>query len=758
MHNYLDELNGPQRDAVINTDGPTLVIAGAGSGKTRVLTYRIAHLLEKGVRPGNVLALTFTNKAAREMKNRIATIVGEENARNLWMGTFHSIFARILRMESEKLGYPSAFTIYDSADSKSLIKSILKELKLSDKEYKPGDVLSRISSAKNDLVTPLAYVRDTNRMTADQASRKPQVHEIYTRYMRQCYQAKSMDFDDLLLNTNILFRDFPDVLQRYQERFQYILVDEYQDTNLSQYRIIKKLAERHHNICVVGDDAQSIYSFRGAKIENILNFRNDYPGYQIFKLEQNYRSTQTIVNAANSIIAKNKGQIQKNVFSEKDAGHPIRLMESYSDVEEGFRVADDIAERRRLHHYQYHDFAILYRTNAQSRIFEEALRKKGFAYRIYGGLSFYQRKEIKDLLAYFRLTVNPNDQESLKRVINFPARGIGATTIDKLEALSATTGHSIWMLIQSGNLAAAGINAGTHKKLIGFVQLIASFSMKLIDQTAFDLARDILAGSGIMSDLLADKSVEGRSRAENVEELTNAIKEFTTNRLEAGEPARLDAFLEDVALLTDQDSDKDDDNNKITLMTIHSAKGLEFKNVYIVGVEEGLFPSQMTVDSESAIEEERRLFYVALTRAEEYAVMSYAKSRYKYGELKYSTPSRFIRDVDPQYLDANVGEPSKVPGRSGFSIPSRQAERPPVPPRFKSQSVAGKPASAQVQFNFQSSGSDYQPGMLVEHERFGKGVVDGIEGSYPNTKVTVTFEHSGKKQLLLKFAKLKILR
>ncbi len=433
-------------------------------------------------------------------------------------------------------------------------------------------------------------------------------------------------------------------------------------------------------------------------------------------------------------------------------------MESYSDVEEGFRVADDIAERRRLHHYQYHDFAILYRTNAQSRIFEEALRKKGFAYRIYGGLSFYQRKEIKDLLAYFRLTVNPNDQESLKRVINFPARGIGATTIDKLEALSAATGHSIWMLIQSGNLAAAGINAGTHKKLIGFVQLIASFSMKLVDQTAFDLARDILAGSGIMSELLADKSIEGRSRAENVEELTNAIKEFTTNRLEAGEPARLDAFLEDVALLTDQDSDKDDDNNRITLMTIHSAKGLEFKNVYIVGVEEGLFPSQMTIDSETAIEEERRLFYVALTRAEEYAVMSYAKSRYKYGELKYSTPSRFIRDVDPKYLDVNIDMPSKAPGRSAFSVPTRQPERSPVPPRFKSQPPTGKPVGAQVHFNFQSSGSDYEPGMLVEHDRFGRGVVDAIEGNYPNTKVTVTFEHSGTKQLLLKFAKLKILR
>ncbi|MBN2743069.1 DNA helicase-2/ATP-dependent DNA helicase PcrA [Breznakibacter xylanolyticus] len=759
MQHYLDELNTPQRDAVVNTDGPTLVIAGAGSGKTRVLTYRIAHLLEKGVRPQQVLALTFTNKAAREMQHRIAAIVGEANARNLWMGTFHSIFARILRIESEKLGYPSSFTIYDTADSKSLIKSILKEMKLSDKEYKPGDVLGRISSAKNDLVTPPAYARDVARMSADQAAKKPLVYEIYARYMKHCYQAKSMDFDDLLLNTNILFRDFPDVLQRYQQRFQYILVDEYQDTNLSQYRIIKKLAEGHQNICVVGDDAQSIYSFRGAKIENILNFRNDYPGYKIFKLEQNYRSTQTIVNAANSIIAKNKGQIQKNVFSEKESGHPIRVMESYSDVEEGYRVADDIAERRREHHYTYQDFAILYRTNAQSRIFEEALRKRGFAYKIYGGLSFYQRKEIKDLIAYFRMTVNPNDQESLKRVINYPARGIGSTTMDKLEAISAQTGYSIWQLINGYTPEQLGINAGTMKKLHGFVQLIRGFGMKLLDSQAADLAREIATASGIMADLMADKSVEGQSRAENVEELMNAIREFTTNKLESGEPARLDVFLEDVALLTDQDSEKPEDNDKVTLMTIHSAKGLEFKNVYIVGVEEGLFPSQMTIDSEQGVEEERRLFYVALTRAEEYAVMSYAKTRYKYGELKNSTASRFIREVDSQYLEVLGNSPFTSPASRPMGIPVRQPERPAVPSRFKPKaSLTQRPATPSIQFNYQTSGGDYQAGMLVEHERFGRGVIDNIEGSFPNTKVTVTFEHSGTKQLLLKFAKLKILR
>ncbi|MBN2166431.1 MAG: exodeoxyribonuclease V subunit gamma [Marinilabiliaceae bacterium] len=762
MQEYLNELNEAQRDAVVNTDGPSLVIAGAGSGKTRVLTYRIAHLLQQGVPPGKILALTFTNKAAREMKERIAAIVGDNVARYLWMGTFHSIFARILRFEAEKLGYSSAFTIYDTSDSKSVIKSIVKQMSLTDKIYKPGDVLSRISSAKNDLVTPVSYTRDTNRMMADRAAQKPMVYEIYTRYMKHCYQSGVMDFDDLLLNTNILFRDFPDVLKSYQQRFSYILVDEYQDTNLSQYRIIKKLAEGHENICVVGDDAQSIYSFRGAKIENILNFRNDYPKYNIYKLEQNYRSTKNIVNAANSIIANNKGQIFKTVFSEKEDGNKIKVVKAYSDVEEGFIVANDIAERRLRHQYKYKDFAILYRTNAQSRIFEEALRKKNYPYKIYGGLSFYQRKEIKDILAYFRIVVNPNDQESLKRIINYPARGIGNTTIAKLEDAAGNTGKSIWGILTTSDLTQLGINKGTQQKLKNFVELILRFMMKLSEPSAYDVAKDIVSESGILKDLHQDRSMENQSKIENVEELLNAIKEFTTNKIESGEPAMLVNFLEEVSLLTDQDTDNAEDNDKVTLMTIHSAKGLEFKNVYIVGVEEGLFPSSQSTDNERGLEEERRLFYVAITRAEQYASISFAKSRYKYGELKFSNPSRFISEIDQKYLDISVDDmlaskskpsfnnrPSDLFSK-GFSNTLMSVNK------FKSTNVGQ--TNQQVNFNYHEIGkTEIKPGMRVEHERFGKGIVLGIEGQLPNTKITVEFDNAGKKQLLLKFAKLKIL-
>jgi DNA helicase-2/ATP-dependent DNA helicase PcrA len=766
VQNYLQELNESQRNAVVNTDGPTLVIAGAGSGKTRVLTYRIAHLLEKGVRPGNILALTFTNKAAREMKQRIATIVGEDAARHLWMGTFHSIFARILRIESQKLGYPSSFTIYDTTDSKSLIKSIVKEMKLNDKAYKPGDVLGRISSAKNDLVTPVAYARDAVRIANDSASQKPMVCEIYTRYMRRCYQSGAMDFDDILLNTNILFRDFADVLASYQDRFKYILVDEYQDTNMSQYRIIKKLAEKHHNICVVGDDAQSIYSFRGAKIENILNFRNDYPGYKIFKLEQNYRSTQTIVNAANSIIANNKGQIQKNVFSENEIGNRIRVFKAYSDVEEGFIIANDIAERRLRHHFHYKDFAILYRTNAQSRIFEEALRKKNFPYRIYGGLSFYQRKEIKDLLAYFRLTVNPADQESMKRIINYPARGIGSTTLEKLEEYASANGTSMWNLVASGDMAKAAINSGTQKKLMTFVHLIIGFAMKMENLNAYELARDILTESGILKDLHQDKSIENQSRIENIEELINAIKEFCDAKTEAGEKPTLVGFLEEVSLLTDQDNEDPNDNDKVTMMTIHSAKGLEFKNVYIVGVEEGLFPSSRGSESEKELEEERRLFYVAVTRAEQYAALSYARSRYNYGELKFANPSRFIGEIDQRFLDVPNEDIFGSERPKGFGMPQREQPRSSAPSRFSKPGTTSKPKfqlkgnndGSPVKFNFtDTSNVAFQEGMRVEHERFGRGEIVKIEGIVPDVKITVSFDHAGLKQLLLKFAKLKIL-
>lgn len=764
MHNYLDELNESQRSAVVNTEGPSLVIAGAGSGKTRVLTYRIAHLLQNGARPGSVLALTFTNKAAKEMKHRISAIVGEDVAKHLWMGTFHSIFARILRMESDKLGYPPSFTIYDTADSKSLIKSIVKEMKLNDKAYKPGDILGRISSAKNDLVTPVAYARDATRISSDSASQKPLVCDIYARYMKQCYQSGAMDFDDLLLNTNILFRDYPDVLARYQDRFKYILVDEYQDTNLSQYRIIKKLAEKHHNICVVGDDAQSIYSFRGAKIENILNFRNDYPNYQLFKLEQNYRSTRTIVDAANSIIANNKGQIHKKVFSEKEEGHRIKVFKAYSDVEEGFIVANDIAERRMRHRYHYKDFAILYRTNAQSRIFEEALRKKNFPYKIYGGLSFYQRKEIKDLLAYFRLTVNPNDQESLKRIINYPARGIGDTTLDKLEQWSLNRGKSIWNIIVSGEMGQLGLNTGTQKKVIGFVQLIASFAAKTESLNAYELAREVVADSGILRELHQDKSIENQSKIENIEELINAIKEFTTNKIESGETPSLVSFLEDVSLLTDQDTEKPDDNDRVTLMTIHSAKGLEFKNVYVVGVEEALFPSPMASETEHGLEEERRLFYVAVTRAEEYAALSFAKNRYKYGELKFAKPSRFIGEIDQRYLDVSADDIFQNERPKGFGFPQSQGNpfapkfqrtATPPQPKFKFQSRSEEPP---VRINFGAeSGVSYSAGQRVEHERFGRGRIVAVEGKHPDTKITVAFDNAGTKQLLLKFAKLKIL-
>ncbi|SMO93127.1 DNA helicase-2 / ATP-dependent DNA helicase PcrA [Saccharicrinis carchari] len=762
MQNYLEQLNPAQQQAVITTEGASLVIAGAGSGKTRVLTFRIAHLLMQGVPPHRILALTFTNKAAREMKLRIATMVGNDIAQKLWMGTFHSVFARILRSEADKLGYPSSFTIYDTADSKSLIKSIIKQMKLSDKEYKPGQVLGRISSAKNDLVTPAAYARDQHRMMEDQASRKGMVYEIYTRYMRQCYKFGAMDFDDLLLNTNILFRDHPEILQKYQNWIQYILVDEYQDTNYSQYIIIKKLAQKHGNICVVGDDAQSIYSFRGAKIENILNFRNDYPDYQLFKLEQNYRSTQNIVNAANSIIAKNQKQIKKAVFSEKDQGSRIKIHNAYSDIEEGYIVINDIKDKKLKHNYDYQDFAILYRTNAQSRIFEEALRKSNMPYKIYGGLSFYQRKEIKDLLAYCRVTVNPADQEALKRIINYPTRGIGKTTLDKIEAAAVASGKAMWEILISLEDTSRLFNAGTQRKLNSFVGLINGFAASLKQQSAYDLVMEIATQSGMMKDLYHDRTPEAIARQENIQELMNGIQEFSNNRMEEGGETGLIHFLEEVSLLTDQDNESDDDINKVTLMTIHSSKGLEFKNVYIVGVEEGLFPSSMTLESEQGIEEERRLFYVAVTRAEDYATISFARTRYKYGESAFCRPSRFIGEIHSDFVEFS-GDKIKIADKPGKFTP-KQAER----RSFSNTSTTAKPG-----YNFKKvenrqggkkgasfSGSavgNLKAGLLVEHIRFGKGRIISLDGEMPNAKATVDFENAGLKQLLLKFAKLKIL-
>jgi len=761
VQDYLDQLNEAQRSAVTTIDGPTLVVAGAGSGKTRVLTYRIAYLLQQGVPPWRVLALTFTNKAAREMKERIAALTGKEVASRLWMGTFHSVFARILRVEAEHLKFPSSFTIYDTADSKSLIKSILKELQITDKEYKPGLILSRISAAKNDLVLPAAYARDTHRLAADRAAKVPMVYEIYLRYLRACLQAGAMDFDDLLLNTNLLFRDHPEVLAKYQAQFQYLLVDEYQDTNFSQYLIVRKLAEQHKNVCVVGDDAQSIYSFRGAKIENILNFRNDYPGYHLFKLEQNYRSTRNIVNAANSIIANNKGQIPKVVFSDKEEGEKLKVLQAYSDVEEGYMVVKELQNRRLNATCAYADFAILYRTNAQSRIFEEALRKNNVPYRMYGGLSFYQRKEIKDLLAYLRMVINPRDGEALKRIINYPARGIGKTTMDRLEKAAADNQLSLWEVLTHPELGRVGFNAGTLKKLGAFVQLIKSFERLLPVMNAYELTTEVVAQSGILKDLHMDKSTEGQTRVENLDELLNGVREFTEERIESGADNKLVNFLEEVALLTDMDQGDTEDTDRVTLMTIHSAKGLEFPYVFIAGVEEGLFPSPMSGNSEQGLEEERRLFYVAVTRAEKQVTLSYARSRFKYGEHNFVTPSRFLKDIDPAYLDGvetAVGGRPAVASGARFKRSFEGGNRSAAAKRsfsFQEESPVRKPAFSAETFG--GTGGDISVGSRVAHERFGQGEVLSLEGQAPNLKAMIAFDNAGTKQLLLKFAKLRLL-
>ena len=773
MTNYLEGLNESQRKAVEAIEGPSLVIAGAGSGKTRVLTCRITHLLESGVKPWNILALTFTNKAAKEMKERIAEIVGAQRAKYLWMGTFHSIFARILRTEAEVIGFPSNFTIYDSADSKSLIRAIIRDFKLDDKTYKPNVVSNRMSSAKNGLVTPIAYQNNAQLQEYDMSIRMPRIAAIYKEYDRRCKLAGAMDFDDLLLRTNILFRDHKEVLEKYQEQFSYLLVDEYQDTNFSQYLIIKNLAAIHKNICVVGDDAQSIYSFRGARIENILNFQKDYPKQQIFKLEQNYRSTQTIVNAANSVISKNKRQIPKKVFSENDEGNLIKVMEALTDNEEGYLVANEITETRMRKHYQFKDYAILYRTNAQSRIFEEALRKRNITYKIYGGLSFYQRKEIKDLLSYFRLVINPKDNEALKRVINYPARGIGATTLTKLDQAALANGLCIFEVIQkSGMENLAELNRGTLSKIQQFALFMNQFAEKNLHADAYEMASDIATKTGLMKDLYNDKTPEGMSRFENIQELLNGIQEFTVNAREEGIDNSLGHYMEDVALLTDQDSDKDEDLDKVTLMTVHSAKGLEFKNVFIVGVEENLFPSNNFGSSMTAeaYEEERRLFYVAITRAEENAYISYARQRYKWGKLDYCNPSRFIEDLDPQYLELpeekneiTFDQPlsAQVERQAKGGLRSGAQSRPSVvgaQPGLNNKLVKLREAKKDAKTVDGDDPRDIQAGMMVEHQRFGKGKVQQIDGAFPNLKATVFFQNAGQKQLLLKFAKLKIVR
>jgi DNA helicase II / ATP-dependent DNA helicase PcrA len=755
-NNYLNDLNESQRQAVVNSEGPSLVIAGAGAGKTRVLTYRIAYLLDSGVQARRILALTFTNKAAKEMKERIGRIVAPETARYLWMGTFHSIFAKILRIEGEKLGYKPNFTIYDSSDSKSLLRSVIKEMNLDDNVYKPGAIGARISAAKNNLITSPMYAADASMQEHDKASKMPLLAEIYKAYSARCFRGNAMDFDDLLLNTNILFRDFPAVLASYQDRFNYLLVDEYQDTNYSQYLIVRKLAAKHRNICVVGDDAQSIYSFRGARIENILEFKNDYTDYKLYKLEQNYRSTQTIVNAANTIIANNEGQIQKNVFSKNETGEKIQVLQAMTDAEEGFNISSDIFDKKFTLRLNWSDFAILYRTNAQSRILEETLRKKNIPYKIYGGLSFYERKEIKDILSYFRMTINPEDEEALKRSVNYPKRGIGDTTIDKLFEIAATRGISVWAAIQDAGRFPEFFNSGTVKKLAGYVEAINNMRVNLESADAYNKAREIALGSGIMTELRAGKSTEEVSRYENLEELLNGIKEFTEAAETNGDPSTLDAYMANVALLTDQDGDKKEDKDKVTLMTMHSAKGLEFKHVYIAGMEDTLFPSPMSSGSARELEEERRLFYVAVTRAEKQATLSYALNRYKWGNLERSNPSRFLKEIDQKFLEypQTGGQP--------FDRKAPQAPRPinvkeeskPYIIEEKLKKMTKVSASPQQRTSIGSDPSIFETGDKVQHERFGAGVIIAIEGLAPNTTATVNFEKEGSKKLLLRFAKL----
>jgi DNA helicase-2/ATP-dependent DNA helicase PcrA len=753
--NYLDDLNEAQRQAVVNTEGPALVIAGAGSGKTRVLTYRIVHLLQKGVPANRILALTFTNKAAKEMKDRISAIVSPDIARYLWMGTFHSIFARILRAEGSRLGYKSNFTIYDASDSKSLVRTIIKEMNLDDNIYKPGVISSRISTAKNDLVTANIYASDASMQAYDKSSRMPLLSDIYKAYAARCFKANAMDFDDLLLNTNILFRDFPDVLAAYQDKFRYILVDEYQDTNFSQYLIVKKLSAAHRNICVVGDDAQSIYSFRGARIENIIGFRNDYSDYRLFKLEQNYRSTQTIVNVANAIIANNEGQIHKKVFSENEPGEKIQVMQALTDTEEGINISSDIFDKKYSRQLLWSDFAILYRTGAQSRIFEETLRKKNIPYKIYGGLSFYERKEIKDILAYFRMVINPEDEEALKRTINYPKRGIGDTSIDKLTDLAALNNISVWQVSSGINGYPGHFNQGTVKKITIYTDLINSFRLNLSEADAYSKAREIAMGSGIMKELREGKSPEEVSRYENLEELLNGIKIFTEAAETNGEPSTLEAYLANVALLTDQDNEKDEDRDRLTLMTMHSAKGLEFKYVYVAGMEDTLFPSPLSAGNPRELEEERRLFYVAVTRAGKMATLSYALNRYKWGNLEHSGPSRFLKEIDNNYLEyPQTGGKPFSSSRQPESRPHSLKEEPFSYTHPKKLKKMPAPAAAMTAVHGAAVPSDYEVADKVSHERFGNGTIVSIEGAPPNTTATVDFVKNGSKKLLLRFAKL----
>lgn len=771
LHTYLDDLNPQQREAVEYTAGPALVIAGAGSGKTRVLTYKIVHLLNLGYEPWRILALTFTNKAAREMRERICGIAGGGVASRLWMGTFHSIFARMLRANAERVGYKSNFTIYDSADSKSLVKSIIKDMQLDEKVYKPSIVLSSISAAKNALISPERYVRLTDVMEADKNARRGETYAIYRTYRDRCLASGAMDFDDLLYYTNLLLRDNPDVLHHYQDFFRYVLVDEYQDTNFAQHVIVSQITKESQNLCVVGDDAQSIYSFRGANIRNILNLRNAYPNLKIFKLEQNYRSTQHIVDAANSLIEKNTEQIHKKVFSEKSLGKRIEVVQSYSDFEESFLVANRISSVRMETGDPFSEFAVLYRTNAQSRILEESLRKRNIPYHIYGGLSFYQRKEIKDAVAYFRLSVNPADDEAIKRIINFPARGIGETTVAKIVRSAIDSNVSMWEIISNPAAYSLSVNSGTLKKLQGFHSLISGF-IRLNENgaDAETVAKEIIRSTCLLSMLLTDKTPESISKQENLSELLAGVKEFVEGRIEEGdqEQVSMTHFLADVSLATDQDT-TDSSGESVTLMTIHAAKGLEFNNIFIVGVEEDLIPSSMAGGSLEEIEEERRLLYVAITRAREFCMMSYANSRYRNGQTMLCSPSRFLRDIDPSHLRLIAGaslspqRPSFESFRSSYHSGSKLSHTTPSRRTVPNQTISMPSTLKQTsQASADRNGtavkaSSLREGMRIEHSRFGTGVITAIDTSHADDRITVAFDNTGIKVLLLKFARFNIL-
>ena len=772
MPTYLDDLNEPQRQAVLHKDGPVMIIAGAGSGKTKVITTRIAHLMANGVDPFNILALTFTNKAAAEMKERIERILGGSEARNLYIGTFHSVFARILRTEAPKLGYPAHFTIYDTDDAKSVLKAVIKELNLDDKHYKPSTVYNRISMAKNALVGPDEYANDGLLQQEDARSNRPEIGAIYKAYARRCFKNGAMDFDDLLFKMYILISTFPESLSKYQHKFKYIMIDEYQDTNTSQYEIVKLLGAMHENVCVVGDDAQSIYSFRGATIENILQFQKDYDEIKIVKLEQNYRSTKTIIHVANEIISNNKGQIEKKLFTENTEGDKIKLVRTMTDNDEGKMVADAIQELKLRHHFFNKDFAILYRTNAQSRSFEESLRRMGIVYRIYGGMSFYQRKEVKDFIAYLRLVVNPGDEEALKRVINYPIRGIGKTTVDKAILLANNNNVSVWEIFS--NAALHGFKSGTLESIDGFVTMIQMFQSELPKKNAYDLAVTVGKSTTIVKELFNDKTTEGLARYENVQELLNSIKEFTETPMneedgEVGDKS-LATYLQQIALLTDADDNKEN-ADAVKLMTIHAAKGLEFPVVFLGGLEETLFPSAMSINTREELEEERRLFYVAITRAKVKLYLSYANARYRFGQLQQNEPSRFIEEINESYLDKSyAGSASRNNNSSGWGQSSafdrmrrgfgNAAEKQSAPPKSVINIPPARPQTKEhvPSENFiPSDTSQLQVGNKVEHQKFGFGQVMKLEGASHNPIATILFDLNGEKKIMLNYAKLSII-